>query len=160
MVPQELPASLWQLSSLRTLDLRGNVKLKEIPKWVCKLRCLDSLLIDVVIFILIFYTWKLLIQTLNKNTNQTQVWYREIRLKFTEPNMSLKYMSIFIGLPIYLLYLSFLSFYPSYYRSYYQCFYLSFNQYIYLYLSTNLSIKPSKYLIILLLNFYLSFLCI
>jgi len=43
---KELPENLSNLSSLRTLDLRANAKLKELPKWICKLRCLDSLLVD------------------------------------------------------------------------------------------------------------------
>jgi len=43
---KELPVSLANLGRLRTLDLRGNPKLKELAKFICRLRCLDSLLVD------------------------------------------------------------------------------------------------------------------
>jgi hypothetical protein len=41
-----VPASLSGLSSLKTLDLRGNPKLKKIPRELCALRCLETLLLD------------------------------------------------------------------------------------------------------------------
>ena len=38
--------SLSSLSSLKTLDLRSNPKLKKIPKEIAALRCLETLLLD------------------------------------------------------------------------------------------------------------------
>ena len=43
---QEVPVALSSLSSLKTLDLRSNPKLKKIPKELAALRCLETLLLD------------------------------------------------------------------------------------------------------------------
>jgi len=43
---KELPAAITNLANLRTLDLRNNPKLKKLPVDICRLRCLDCLLVD------------------------------------------------------------------------------------------------------------------
>jgi len=43
---KELPATISKLSNLRMLDLTDNVKLKKMPRDLCRCRCLDTLLVD------------------------------------------------------------------------------------------------------------------
>ena len=43
---KDLPAGVLGCVSLRTLDLRNNPKLKQIPKEIAHIRCLETLLLD------------------------------------------------------------------------------------------------------------------